>query len=131
MGHYQFVPGSLVAFIVSNSIAGQSMRAGGATALAEAGVPPQLIQAAGRWTSDTFTLRPKKPFLICLPGAPLYILNSVFSFSPQAIAIGLILSCLQTLPSIIHCSNPLILIFHPSLLSLSTLAIYVLQIHFY
>ena len=36
------------------SIAGQSMRAGGATALAEAGVLPNLIQAAGRWTSETF-----------------------------------------------------------------------------
>ena len=36
------------------SIGGQSMRAGGATALAEAGVAPALIQAAGRWSSDTF-----------------------------------------------------------------------------
>ena len=37
-----------------HSIGGQSMRAGGATALAEAGVAPALIQAAGRWSSDTF-----------------------------------------------------------------------------
>lgn len=37
-----------------SSIAGQSMRAGGATALAEARTPPTLIQAAGRWSSDTF-----------------------------------------------------------------------------
>lgn len=37
-----------------NSIGGQSMRAGGATALAEAGVAPALIQAAGRWSSDAF-----------------------------------------------------------------------------
>ena len=36
------------------SIGGQSMHAGGATALAEAGVAPALIQAAGRWSSDTF-----------------------------------------------------------------------------
>jgi hypothetical protein len=36
------------------SIGGQSMRAGGATALALAGVPPNLIQAAGRWSSDAF-----------------------------------------------------------------------------
>lgn len=37
-----------------SAIAGQSMRAGGATALAEAGVAPNLIQTAGRWTSETF-----------------------------------------------------------------------------
>lgn len=43
---------------------GQSMRAGGATALAEAGIPPPLIQTAGRWTSDTFNRYVRKnPFL--------------------------------------------------------------------
>jgi hypothetical protein len=48
----------------ASSIAGQSMRAGGATALAEAGTPPNLIQAAGRWTSDTFNRYVRKnPFL--------------------------------------------------------------------
>jgi hypothetical protein len=48
----------------SNSIAGQSMRAGGATSLAENGVPPNLIQAAGRWTSETFNRYVRKsPFL--------------------------------------------------------------------
>jgi hypothetical protein len=47
-----------------NSIAGQSMRAGGATALAEAGSPPPLIQAAGRWSTDTFNRYVQKsPFL--------------------------------------------------------------------
>ena len=35
-------------------IAGQSMRAGGATALAEAGAPGELIRGAGRWSSDAF-----------------------------------------------------------------------------
>src|SRR5882762_6880347 len=30
------------------------MWAGGATALAEAGTPPNFIQTAGRWTTDTF-----------------------------------------------------------------------------
>jgi hypothetical protein len=35
-------------------IAGQSMRAGGATALAEAGAPGVLIRGAGRWSSDAF-----------------------------------------------------------------------------
>ncbi|KIK62343.1 hypothetical protein GYMLUDRAFT_165033 [Collybiopsis luxurians FD-317 M1] len=36
--------------------AGQSMRAGGAMAMAEDRSPPQLIQAAGRWSSDTFQI---------------------------------------------------------------------------
>ncbi|GLB44965.1 hypothetical protein LshimejAT787_1900430 [Lyophyllum shimeji] len=36
------------------SIAGQSMRAGGATFLAESGTPLHLIQASGRWASETF-----------------------------------------------------------------------------
>jgi hypothetical protein len=35
-------------------IAGQSMRAGGATALAEAGAVLELIKGAGRWTSTAF-----------------------------------------------------------------------------
>jgi hypothetical protein len=41
-------------------IAGQSMRAGGATSLAEAGVPPNHIQAIGRWSSDTFKIYLRK-----------------------------------------------------------------------
>ncbi|KZP13627.1 hypothetical protein FIBSPDRAFT_753151, partial [Athelia psychrophila] len=40
-------------YVIGN-YAGQSLRAGGATALAEAGAPPDLIMAAGRWSSDTF-----------------------------------------------------------------------------
>jgi len=40
------------------------MHAGGATALAEVGVAPNLIQTAGRWTTDTFTRYVRKsPFL--------------------------------------------------------------------
>jgi hypothetical protein len=35
-------------------IAGQSLRAGGATAMAEAGTEPQLIKGAGRWSSTAF-----------------------------------------------------------------------------
>jgi hypothetical protein len=35
-------------------IAGQSLRAGAATAMAEAGAPGPLIQGAGRWSSSTF-----------------------------------------------------------------------------
>jgi hypothetical protein len=47
-----------------NSFGGQSMRAGGATELAEAGTPPAIIQAAGRWSSDTFNCYIRKnPFL--------------------------------------------------------------------
>ena len=36
--------------------AGQSLRAGGATSLAENGVPPSIIQAIGRWASDAFKI---------------------------------------------------------------------------
>jgi hypothetical protein len=38
-------------------IRGQSMRAGGATFLAEKGTAPSLIQARGRWSSDAFLKR--------------------------------------------------------------------------
>jgi hypothetical protein len=41
-------------------VAGQSMRAGGATSLAENGVPPHLIQAIGRWASSTFQIYIRK-----------------------------------------------------------------------
>jgi hypothetical protein len=37
-----------------SSVGGHSMRAGGATLLAELGTPPHLIQAIGRWKSDAF-----------------------------------------------------------------------------
>jgi hypothetical protein len=37
-------------------IAGHSLRSGGATALAEAGIPLQLIQSIGRWASETFQI---------------------------------------------------------------------------
>jgi hypothetical protein len=43
-----------------SSICGQSMRAGGATFLAELGVPPALIQARGRWSSDAFLIYIRK-----------------------------------------------------------------------
>ena len=46
-------------------VAGQSMCAGGATSLAENGVPPSLIQLIGHWTSDTFFIYIRKsPVLI-------------------------------------------------------------------
>ena len=38
----------------ARDVAGQSMRAGGATALAEHGVSPAIIQASGRWASEAF-----------------------------------------------------------------------------
>jgi hypothetical protein len=40
----------------SGNVGGHSLRAGGATALAEAGVPPHMIQAIGRWSSDAFQI---------------------------------------------------------------------------
>ena len=44
----------------ADDIGGQSMRAGGATSLAENGVPPHLIQAIGRWASPTFQIYIRK-----------------------------------------------------------------------
>ena len=41
-------------------VAGQSMRAGGATALAENGVSPAIIQASGRWASEAFLVYIRK-----------------------------------------------------------------------
>ena len=38
----------------TKDVGGQSMRAGGATALAEHGFSPYVIQASGRWTSEAF-----------------------------------------------------------------------------
>lgn len=43
-----------------HDVAGQSLRAGGATSLAEAGVPPNVIQAIGRWASDAFQIYIRK-----------------------------------------------------------------------
>lgn len=39
---------------------GLSMQAGGATSLAEHGVAPPLIQAMGRWSSETFKIYVRK-----------------------------------------------------------------------
>jgi len=38
----------------ASDVAGQSLRSGSATALAEAGAPPELIKGAGRWSSQAF-----------------------------------------------------------------------------
>jgi hypothetical protein len=43
-----------------SDVAGQSMRASGATSLAENGVPPHLIQAIGRWASKAFQIYIRK-----------------------------------------------------------------------
>lgn len=52
-------------FFTDSSIAGQSMRAGGATDLAESGALPYVIQAAGRWASDAFQVYIRKnPFIL-------------------------------------------------------------------
>jgi hypothetical protein len=46
-------------------IAGQSLRSGGATSLAEAGADLATIQAAGRWASKAFRIYIRKnPFLL-------------------------------------------------------------------
>ena len=39
-----------------SDIGGHSLRAGGATALAQAGIPPHIIQAISRWASNTFQI---------------------------------------------------------------------------
>jgi hypothetical protein len=44
----------------TTDVAGHSLRAGGATALAEHGVSPSLIQAAGRWASEAFLIYIRK-----------------------------------------------------------------------
>jgi len=66
-------------------IAGQSIRAGGATFLAECGVPPHLIQARGRWKSETFQIYIRKsPVLLqallfgCDPNEGIYHHQSLF-----------------------------------------------------
>jgi hypothetical protein len=41
-------------------IAGQSLRSGGATSLAEAGADLATIQAAGRWSSNAFQIYIRK-----------------------------------------------------------------------
>ena len=48
-----------------NTVGGQSMRAGGATSLAEHGIPPSIIQPLGRWSSQAFLIYIRKnPALI-------------------------------------------------------------------
>jgi hypothetical protein len=48
-----------------SDVGGQSMRAGGATSLAENGTPPSLIQSIGRWASTAFQIYVRKnPVLI-------------------------------------------------------------------
>jgi hypothetical protein len=44
----------LCEFITDKTISGHSLRAGGATFFAELGVPSHIIQALGRWASETF-----------------------------------------------------------------------------
>ena len=47
------------------SVGGHSLRAGGATLLADFGIPPHVIQAAGRWASNTFQVYIRKhPLLL-------------------------------------------------------------------
>jgi hypothetical protein len=48
----------------ASDVAGQSLRSGGATALAEAGAPPELIKGAGRWSSQAFERYIRKNLII-------------------------------------------------------------------
>ena len=66
----------------TNDVGGQSLRAGGATALAENGTAPSLIQASGRWSSDAFRIYVRKnPVMI---QALLHVQNST-DWSPNFI----------------------------------------------
>ena len=47
-----------------SDVAGQSMRAGGATSLAENGIPPNIIQAIGRWASLAFQIYIRKNLVL-------------------------------------------------------------------
>lgn len=48
------------ALVFDKNISGQSLRSGGATSLAEAGVPPHIIQGVGRWKSEAFQIYIRK-----------------------------------------------------------------------
>jgi hypothetical protein len=59
-----------------SEIAGQSLRTGGATMLADLGISPHIIQAAGRWSSEAFRIYIRKnPFLLH---------NLIFAQAPAA-----------------------------------------------
>ena len=47
---------SLLHVFLPKEYGGHSLRSGGATALAEAGIPEELIRRAGRWSSDAFEI---------------------------------------------------------------------------
>ena len=56
---------SRLRLFVRDDVAGQSLRAAGATDLALSGTPPSLIHASGRWTSESFRIYVRKsPILI-------------------------------------------------------------------
>jgi hypothetical protein len=65
----------MIAPIFDTDTASQSLRARGATSLAENGVPPSIIQAIGQWVSDAFkymserTLYSFRPFFLVKPSA--------------------------------------------------------------
>ena len=47
---------SRLCLFFQQDVVGQSMHAGGATCLAEHGIPPSIIQAAGQWASEAFLI---------------------------------------------------------------------------
>ena len=89
MGPSLLVLGFCLAFVAfpPPSIGGHSMRSGGATSLAAAGVPPTQIQAIGRWTSPTWQRYIRKhPMLLqsfLFHGRPLHA-SPFASLSPDS-----------------------------------------------
>lgn len=63
--------------LFKDNVGGHSMRAGGATALAVAGIAPHLIQAMGRWSSEAFQIyiRTHPSLLASLVYAPHHCLD--------------------------------------------------------
>ena len=59
-----------------SDVGGHSLRAGGAIALAQAGIPPHIIQAIGHWASDTFQ--------IYIRHHPILLVALLFSNTPSS-----------------------------------------------
>ena len=89
----------------SGDVGGHSLRAGGATALAEAGIPPHIIQAIGRWSSDAFQIYIRRH--------PVFLAALLYSSSRWFLALTIISSLIH-LFSLIFSS-----LTHPPSLSLA------------
>jgi hypothetical protein len=67
----------------SGDVGGHSLRAGGATTLAEAGIPPHMIQAIGHWSSEAEIPNLYSSRLICMASHTVFLLRlpSFFIYS--------------------------------------------------